>query len=61
MVMTKKDKANLKNAILLVLAEMQKDAVSAIMYNGNEFGVAVANKIEEYQNLLYRLELAETC
>jgi hypothetical protein len=56
MVITEKDKEMLKNAIMYLMTDMQKDAMSAVMYENNEFGRMVYNKIVEYQTLLERLK-----
>ena len=52
---TEKDLTNIEYAVNMLLAEMQKDALSAIIYEGKEFALQVKNKMEEFEQLLEKV------
>ena len=54
-VFTEKDLTNIEYAINMLLAEMQKDAWSAIIYEGKELALLVKNKMEEFEQLLEKV------
>ena len=54
-VFTEKDLTNIEYAINMLLAEMQKDAWSAIIYEGKDLALQVKNKMEEFEQLLEKV------
>ena len=51
----KKDLVNIEYAINMLLVEMQKDAWSAIIYEGKEFASQVQKKMEEFEQLIEKV------
>jgi hypothetical protein len=54
-VFTDDELTNIEYAINMLLVEMQKDALSAIIYEGREFALQVKNKMEEFEELLEKV------
>ena len=57
--LSKKDRENLVHALQVVRVRMQEDALSAILYNSQDFGRVVMSKIEEFMDLSERISAGE--
>ena len=53
--LSKKDRENIGHALSIALVRMQEDALSAIMYDSEDFGRAVMGKVEEFTELMERV------
>jgi hypothetical protein len=53
--LSKKDQGHILHALQVARVRMQEDALSAILYNSDDFGRAVISKMAEFEELAKRV------